>query len=170
MLPCPWEYRTSAWLWPVVLPKPKQSQVFPLPKWLVLPSFEKPLRLSPSRGRERTLALKQGAIIKPLSLKSFCSSEALSRDGRTPSEMPQRPCAPAAASDQSHGSPSGPIQLPSSCYGGDHDVGAPAGLQGLVQPRGRCTAGKNWLLASHFPLLSLLPWPHVLQMLIPSAG
>lgn len=73
----PWEYGISAQLWAVVLHKKKQSdEVFQPLKWLVLSDFVKPLRFSPSRGRGRTPALKQGAIIKPQALKSFCSLDA----------------------------------------------------------------------------------------------
>lgn len=70
----PWEHGITAWLQAVVLHKKKQSdEVFQPPKWLVLSDSEKPLRFSPSRGRGRIPALKQGAIIKPWALKSFCS-------------------------------------------------------------------------------------------------
>ena len=75
--PKPWEYGITAWLWAAALHKKKQSdEVFQSLKWLVLSDVEKPLRFSRSRGSGRTPALKQGAIIKPRALKSFCFLDA----------------------------------------------------------------------------------------------
>lgn len=85
-----WEQGITAQLWSVVLHKRKQSrEVFQPSECLVLSNLEKSLRSSSPRDRGRTPALKQGVIISPRALKSFCSLDVQSRDRRTPSEMPR---------------------------------------------------------------------------------